>query len=177
MPLIHRFSRIFTADLHAVLDRLEEPEALLRQAIRDMDDEIETMQQTQRAEHLEVQRIDERLNDLREHIVKLDSELDICFAAEQEDLARSLVRRKLEARRCSEALAKKGQQLSKSLATLEVSIADGQQEVSAMREKLDFAIDAANTRAVNDPLTTGDAIGTDEIEIALLQEKQRRARS
>lgn len=38
MILISRFSQLLRADLHAVLDRLEDPEALLRQAIRDMAD-------------------------------------------------------------------------------------------------------------------------------------------
>ena len=34
MPLINRVSRLFRADLHAVLDRIEEPDVLLRQAAR-----------------------------------------------------------------------------------------------------------------------------------------------
>ena len=38
MVLISRISRLFRADLHAVLDRIEEPEALLRQAIREMEE-------------------------------------------------------------------------------------------------------------------------------------------
>ena len=37
MALINRVSRLLRADLHAVLDRVEEPEVLLRQAVREMD--------------------------------------------------------------------------------------------------------------------------------------------
>src|SRR5690606_5288602 len=40
MALINRMARLLTADLHAVLDRIEEPEALLRQAIREMEDAV-----------------------------------------------------------------------------------------------------------------------------------------
>ena len=40
MELINRIARLFKADFHAVLDQIEEPEALLRQAIRDMEDEL-----------------------------------------------------------------------------------------------------------------------------------------
>ena len=40
MALISRVSRLFTADVHAVLDRIEEPEVLLKQAIREMEDEV-----------------------------------------------------------------------------------------------------------------------------------------
>ena len=40
MALINRMTRLFTADLHAVLDRLEEPDVLLKHAIREMEDEL-----------------------------------------------------------------------------------------------------------------------------------------
>ena len=37
MALITRISRLFTADFHAVLDRIEEPDVLLKHAIREME--------------------------------------------------------------------------------------------------------------------------------------------
>ncbi len=40
MALISRLTQLFQADFHAVLDRLEEPDALLRQAVRDMEDAL-----------------------------------------------------------------------------------------------------------------------------------------
>ena len=36
MPLIDRFARLISADLNAVLDRVEEPQVLLQQSIREM---------------------------------------------------------------------------------------------------------------------------------------------
>ena len=36
MALITRLSRLFEADFHAVLDRIEEPELQLKQAVREM---------------------------------------------------------------------------------------------------------------------------------------------
>ena len=41
MPLIDRFTRLVSADLHALIDRIEEPELLLRQAVRELDDELD----------------------------------------------------------------------------------------------------------------------------------------
>ena len=40
MALITRVSRLFRADLHAVLDRIEEPDVLLRQAVREMEEAL-----------------------------------------------------------------------------------------------------------------------------------------
>ena len=45
MALINRISRLFKADFHAVLDQIEEPEALLKQAIRDMEDDLASTEQ------------------------------------------------------------------------------------------------------------------------------------
>ncbi|MGH8588771.1 MAG: PspA/IM30 family protein, partial [Gammaproteobacteria bacterium] len=45
MALITRVSRLFRSDLHAVLDRIEEPEVLLRQAIREMEAELSSDEQ------------------------------------------------------------------------------------------------------------------------------------
>ena len=36
MALVTRLSRLFQADVHAVLDRIEEPDLQLRQAVREM---------------------------------------------------------------------------------------------------------------------------------------------
>ena len=40
MALITRVARLFRADLHAVLDRIEEPDVLLKQAVREMEEEL-----------------------------------------------------------------------------------------------------------------------------------------
>ena len=40
MPLVDRVARLFRADLHAVMDRIEEPDVLLRQALREMEEEL-----------------------------------------------------------------------------------------------------------------------------------------
>ena len=43
MALVNRFSRLFTADFNALLDRIEEPEVLLKQAVRDMQHELDEL--------------------------------------------------------------------------------------------------------------------------------------
>ncbi len=45
MALINRISRLFKADFHAVLDQIEEPEMLLKQAIREMEDDLAETEQ------------------------------------------------------------------------------------------------------------------------------------
>ena len=95
MALITRISRLFTADVHAVLDRIEEPEVVLKQAIREMTEEVARAEQRLRWLAAESDRLEQYLSGYAETISSLDSELDLCFMADEETLARSLVKRKL----------------------------------------------------------------------------------
>ena len=96
MALVNRVSRLFKADFHAVLDRIEEPDVLLRQAIREMQDDVAEDEQRLQACQLEQRQLQQRESDLQHSLKKIEDELDICFSADKEDLARKLVRRKLE---------------------------------------------------------------------------------
>ena len=44
MTLITRITRLVKADLHSILDGLEEPEEVIKQAIRDMEEDIATQE-------------------------------------------------------------------------------------------------------------------------------------
>ena len=66
MALITRLSRLMRADLHAVLDRVEEPEVLLRQALREMQEELARDQQRQRLLGRERDQLDARAAELEQ---------------------------------------------------------------------------------------------------------------
>ena len=97
MALIHRMTRLFQADVHAVLDRIEEPEQSLRQAIREMEAELDASEQQLRQRALEQQSLHARQAELNALLAETGQELDLCFQAHKDDLARGLVRKKLEA--------------------------------------------------------------------------------
>ena len=44
MPILNRVKRLFQADVHAILDAIEEPEAVLKQAIREMQENLDQKQ-------------------------------------------------------------------------------------------------------------------------------------
>ena len=116
MALITRLSRLFTADMHAVLDRIEEPEVLLKQAIREMGDELVAAERRIRWSHQELAHIARQEEEAGEAIRTAAAELDVCFAAQQDDLARRLIRRRLEAEAQLKALAKRRTVLAAELA-------------------------------------------------------------
>ena len=83
MALINRMSRLFTADVHAVLDRIEEPDVLLKHAIREMDEELARSEQRVRQLEHEHEALAERQRKVQAALAELVSQLDVCFSNDE----------------------------------------------------------------------------------------------
>ena len=68
MALVNRVTRLFKADFHAVLDRIEEPDVLLRQAIREMQDDLAGDEQQLRSLKVEARQLEQREADLQQSL-------------------------------------------------------------------------------------------------------------
>ena len=99
MALINRISRLFKADFHAVLDQIEEPEALLKQAIRDMEDDVASTEQRIALCVHDQEELSVRKGELEDAVTEFEVKLDLCFESDKDDLARILIKKRLEAER------------------------------------------------------------------------------
>jgi phage shock protein A len=178
MALITRISKLFTADLHAVLDSLEEPELLLKQAVREMEEELDRNgQRICWLEH-EHEELSERRGQSSASITRLDEELDLCFASGRDELARGLVRRKLETERLTTRLECRIGALGKEIATARANLEENERRLAAMREKAElFAVETRVENSGRDRSGSDSPVGKEEIEVAWLKEKERRGRS
>lgn len=174
MTLMTRFSRLFRADLHAVLDRLEEPDVLLRQALREMEQSLIDGRRQLKALELERQQLLRRCSQAEAGAGDIDTQLDLCFAAANTELARTLLRRKLEGERL-------GASLQRRIAGLDAAIAERNQALEEQTQQLQRLRDQA---AVFDdePGSKGDGtcpedrqVSEADVELALLREQRRRA--
>ena len=172
MPLINRISRLFAADLHAVLDRIEEPDVLLRQSIREMEEEFSAMQTRLATIANEAQRNRTKVKDLELQQSTIAEERALCLDANEESLARDLVRRRLENERRISRLIGTREHLEQERKTLADTLSDSEQKLVAVRQKLELLGDADHQPAVDEP-----AVGEAEVEIALLRAKYQRAGS
>ncbi|MCZ6658373.1 MAG: PspA/IM30 family protein [Gammaproteobacteria bacterium] len=171
MALITRVTRLFTADVHAVLDRIEEPEVVLKQAIREMAEEVAGGEQRLRWLAAEQQQLEQSLNGSDDAIAALDSELDLCFEAGEEDLARSLVKRKLVAEQQHKQISQQLDVIQRDHDVLEATLAEQGQQLAEMQQKADLLIDTPSVGyvAMSDP-----GISQDAIDVAFLKEKRLR---
>jgi len=176
MALVTRLSRLFQADFHAVLDRIEEPDLQLRQAVREMQFALDQDQQRLKLLQHEAKQLGKIASEANADLTGFDEELDICLAAKKDDLARDLIRRKLTAEKRLHSLQQQFTSVESQRQALERQIDEQAQQMTSMKQKLELLV------SVDEGLAEGqlhhvDAIRSEEVEIALLREKQRRVKS
>ena len=171
MALINRMSRLFTADVHAVLDRIEEPDVLLKHAVREMEEELARSEQRARALEHEHEALGERQRKIGGVLADLGEQLDVCFASGNEELARKVIKRRLETERLEQHVAERRAALAKELAALRGALQEQREQLDVMRQKAELLTAAA----AGDDAGGGDfAVGEAEVEVAYLRERQKR---
>jgi phage shock protein A len=174
MALINRMSRLLTADVHAVLDRIEEPDVLLKHAVREMEEELARGEQRARALAHEQDALGERQRKTEAALHELGLQLDVCFESRNEELARKIIRRRLETERLVQHAAERRAALAKELAAVSVALAEQREQLDVMRQKAELLA----APAAGGDFRDGDfAVGEAEVEVALLRERQKRQRS
>ena len=176
MALVTRLTRLFQADFHAVLDRIEEPDLQLRQAVREMQFALDQDQQRLQLLQDEATRLDEACAAAAINLKGFDEELDICLAAEEDDLARDLIRRKLGHEKQMQSLQQQSADIDVQLRHLVKQIEEQNQQLTSMKQKLELLVSNGNG-VDGGNFNHADAIRSEEVEIALLREKERRAKS
>lgn len=178
MTLIARVSRLFRADLHAVLDRVEEPDLVLRQAVREMEEDLATDHRRIHAIRSQIQKLATRDAEIERSSDGIEEELDVCFEAGNEDLGRALIRRRLEGQSYRAALSREREGLKEKLAVLEKRIRAHEAQLNAMRQKAEILAPREAEPSAGQAWEVPDLHVRDEdVEVAFLREQQRRARS
>ena len=184
MALINRISRLFKADFHAVLDQIEEPEALLKQAIRDMEDDLANSEQRIKLCAHDQEALTQRKGELENAVADFDVQLDLCFESDKDDLARNIIRKKLEAERLLKRLNTKHAANAQYLDEQRTALEQNNATLESLRQKADLFAQQApshnDSHSEFDDITwmAGEmAVGDDEVEIAYLRERNVRSSS
>ena len=178
MALITRISRLFRADFNAVLDRIEEPDVLLKQALREMEEDLHSDKQQLKFLEKEYVQLETKTKDIEKSLEQVNQELDICFDSNETELARSQVKRKLEIQRYEKHLKSKLESKSTKIVDLKNRVEENKSRFTIMQQKLELLVD-------EEPQVDGDmlysnlneVIKDDDIEMAFLREKQARSAS
>jgi phage shock protein A len=104
MALMTRLARLVRADLNAILDRLEAPELVLAQSVREMEQALDQERRALAALDRELERLARRDQALGEEEARTEATLAEGLQEGREPLARPLIRRRLETGRLRTAV-------------------------------------------------------------------------
>lgn len=170
MALVNRISRIFTADLHAVLDRIEEPEVLLAQSIREMADAVAADERRLAVVKERRQQCQRDLAASNARLAEFDRELDLCLGSDQDDLARRVIRKKLAESRATASLTSTARDADETIAELAAVLDERRRDLEDITQQAEVV-----RRDQPVPKVDFEAVSDSDIEIALLAEKERRS--
>lgn len=178
MALITRIGRLFRADFNAVLDRIEEPEVVLKQALREMQDALHSDKQILKILLKEYSLTEKNIVDLRQNIERVNDELDVCFDSNETELARGQVKRKLEIQHFEKQLNSKLNITDEKLDELKSRINENESRFSSMQQKFELLNNEKSNINTDEFFESSSAtIDDNEVEIAFLLEKQARSTS
>ena len=175
MALITRVSRLFKADFHAVLDRIEEPDVLLKHAVREMEEDLARDEQRMKWLRHEAGQLNQRSDEISQVLARIEEELDVCFAADKQDLAKTTIKRKLENDRRQKLLHTQQQVNEKEIQLLDERLQENRQQLEQFRQKAEVLTEDQYAAVPPDYAEPG--VQDEDVEIAFLREVQRRETS
>jgi phage shock protein A len=176
MPILTRLTRLFRADLHAMLDRIEEPELLLRQSLREMEDAVADGARqlaTQRQQHAALAR---RQLEIAAGLAAIPAELALCLDAGNDALARVLLRRRLEGERLLGHLQRQTSALDASIQSRQDEIDNQREQFERLRQQAEVHAPAPSAADAGGAWSAEQyAVSDADVELALLRERRRTA--
>jgi phage shock protein A len=178
MGIMTRMLRLCKADVHGVMDQLEDKGLLLKQYLREMEASLG------HKEHL-VESLTRRLDQLKDQIrrhgeemEKLERDLILALKKEKDDIARLLIRRRRALEGASRQLTQQIETLSRERSQLSETLASQRLQYETLKAKADTCCRSSADRLFEtaapppaDPLYPHQPLD-EEIELELLQRRE-----
>ena len=173
MGIMTRMMRLCKADVHGVMDQLEDKELLLKQYLREMEAGLDIKAQQVRGLTQHLERLADRIAAHGQEAEKLEQDLTLALRKEKEEIARMLIRKRRtlsgatgQMKHQAETLTQEKEQLCQTLA-----------EQRLQYETLKVKADAYGRRVKDGPWDDVGPLGTvevddAEIELELLERKE-----
>ena len=173
MTLLTRISRLFKADLHGILDNLEEPEMILKQAVRDMQEELDKAAAAITIMSQQQERLQQKKQILSQQLQEIQQHLQFCLHERNEKLAKSVIRKKLQAERSLAELSRQAARISEDKVQKIAETEERKEKLQAIRDKLALFTGHSRFDDAAPSDETEASVSNDDVELAYLYEKQR----
>jgi phage shock protein A len=178
MAILSRMMRLFKADVHGVMDQLEDKGLLLKQYLREMEASLEDKAGRLHRIELAIQQAESDLTQREAEAQKLEDDLDLAVRKEKDDIARMLIRKRRslqgsceQLKHQIEALTQENSGLSEVLARQRLQYDQLKVKVAAFRQQVpsDGFDDIITAEG---PSQAWRAPTEEEVELELLQRKE-----
>jgi phage shock protein A len=173
MTIMTRLGQMFKADIHAVLDMMEEPNALLKQAVRDMETDLQARQQQLDILLGQSDQLQHQLKDQQHLVNESKRELQLCLENENDELARHFIRRQLEGEKTANWIEGRDQQLQQAISSLEKALHDDKLRYESLRQKAELLEKTSSQERSNQTCRDGFQVSDEDVEVALLRARQQ----
>ena len=174
MAITKRIIQVFKADIHGIIDCFEEPEAMLKQAIREMEEEIAEGEAELKTlgEHQEsLARLTKQCSELK---TETEKQIELCFDANNESLSRNFIRRKLECDQRLKYLAQKTLATSLDIGERHKKLGAQREKLASVREKMEIFCRSGAANTESKPQGDDFFVSEEQVEVALLEEQRKR---
>jgi phage shock protein A len=178
MGIMTRLLRIFKADIHGVMDQLEDRSLLLKQYLRDMEEALE--QKDSRlgrvvAARNQAQQASEKY---RLEIEKLEQDLAVAIKKEKDEIARLLIKKIIPLTKIRDGVRHHLDNLDQEIDGIKECIDQQRMQYEHLKHQSRQFFHKAEQDAwqksdpIIDPNNISEALSDEEIEIELLQRKE-----
>lgn len=181
MTILARVNRLLRADIHHFLDFIEEPEAVLKLAVRDMESALAALERRRSENQEALEQTETNAVACRKELATADEQIEAAFQATEEKLAKTFIRKRLELQRRLTGLGQESEALVKERTALDAGITTKQRQLEDVREKARLfesaRVENEKARASIhrfDAQRPSAQISDQDVEIAFIQEKERR---
>ena len=177
MALITRFSALLKADAHAVLDQIEDPLQVLQQSIRDMRAETELSEKSIDRLEQQISQLKTQHTDGQQAVERLAAQLDDALTANRDDLARSVIRHRLQQELMNEAVDRQRRAREAQLDDVRQAHESQCRELVSMEQKLQLFSQQRPTHSRDSvsARTISPSVSAEQVELELVRLKNQRS--
>lgn len=177
MTIMTRCIRLFKADVHGVMDQLEDKELLLKQYLREMETSLDQKEAQLNTLSTRIDRLAAHTQRQTDEISKIDQDVDLALSKEKNDIARMLIRRRLDIEAAMGEIKHQISAASKEKASLVETVRDQQLQYETLKARAE----TWHRRSENEPFASAaQSFSTDvsaihirdeQIELELIRRK------
>jgi len=178
MGIMTRMLRLCKADVHGVMDQLEDKDLLLKQYLREMEDSLEKKERQIHGMTRNAEQLQRRVVRHREEMEKLETDLNLALEKGKDDIARMLIRRRRSLETACRCLKDRHEAIAEEKSALSATLADQRLQYETLKARADAYCRQADQRSWakgsgvrNEEWSLIDP-KEEEVELELLQRKE-----